>query len=235
LVALFVIALILLALTADYFVQRLARPLPALETAPVLEIPAGLYVHAFHTWLQPETEGLFRVGADGFAAWLLGTPESIELQAATGLVERGAPLAVLRSHGRSLTLRSPVAGMVVEQNTELTRSPGALAAEPFGAGWLVRLRPLQPTPQFEQVHTGESLRQWARQEMDRLRALVLSSQGASTVGVTAADGGPLAPWTVVRLDDITWAKAAAMLFGIHEDPPATCRSDDAQNVQGVPQ
>ena len=41
------------------------------------------------------------------------------------------------------------------------------------------------------MKTGAKLLEWWRQEMDRLRALVLSRLPLAEVGATAADGGPL--------------------------------------------
>ena len=113
--------------------------------------------------------------------------------------------------GRSLTLRSPVDGEVMEQNTSfafaLTSSPA------FDAGWLVRMRPVHLAPRLATMQTGAKLREWSRQEMDRLRAFVLSRLPASAIGATAADGGPLATDLASRLDDNAWNQAVRLMLG----------------------
>jgi hypothetical protein len=63
------------------------------------------------------------------------------------------------------------------------------------------------------MKTGAKLREWSRQEMDRLRAFVLSRLPASAVGATAADGGPLAADLASRLDANAWNQAVRLMLG----------------------
>lgn len=208
-VALFVLALVLCAVTADYVVQRLAlRALPsALD---------GFFVDESHLWIQSETSGLARVGADPVLRALVGGSWKIDW-APKGPIERGAPLAVLHGQGRSLTLRSPIDGEVTDQNTGFGSSGGSSAAmsstEAFDAGWLVRLRPANLAPRLATMKTGAKLLEWSRQEMERLRAFVLSRLPSAAVGATAADGGPLAADLASRLDDDAWHAAVRLMLG----------------------
>ena len=147
-VALFVIGIMLCALTADYVVQRLALRAPsAREISDALE---GIFMDAGHLWIQPEQAGLVRVGADRVLGLLLGSPQRIDWPA-KGPIKRGAPLAVVHGQGRSLILRSPIDGDVVEQNTRFATG-GANAVigslrcrvdgSPEGSGiWPPTLRP----------------------------------------------------------------------------------------------
>ena len=202
-VALFVVAIVLCAVSADYVVQRLA--LRALSGA--LD---GFFMDASHLWIQAEPSGLARVGADPVIRALVGRSWKLDW-APKGQVRRGGPLAVVYGLGRSLTLRSPVDGEVMEQNTSfafaLTSSPA------FDAGWLVRMRPVHLAPRLATMQTGAKLREWSRQEMDRLRAFVLSRLPASAIGATAADGGPLATDLASRLDDNAWNQAVRLMLG----------------------
>jgi glycine cleavage system H lipoate-binding protein len=204
-VALFVLAIVLCAVTADYVVQRLA--LRALSGA--LD---GFFVDASHLWIQAEPSGLARVGADPVIRALLGRSWKIDW-APKGQVKRGAPLAVVYGQGRSLALRSPVDGEVMEQNPSFASAAMAASNEAFDAGWLVRLRPVELAPRLAAMKTGAKLREWSRQEMDRLRAFVLSRLPLSAVGVTATDGGPLAADLASRLDDDAWKQAVRLVLG----------------------
>ena len=209
-VALFVIGILLCALTADYVVQRLALRAPSVqEVADALE---GIFLDASHLWIKPETRGLARVGADSVVGMLLGSPRRIDWPA-KGPVERGAPLLVVHSQGRSLILRSPVAGEVVEQNTGFGAVSAPASSEAFDSGWLVRLRPKELEPHLAALKTGTKLREWSRQEMDRLRGFVLAHLPLAVVGATAADGGPLATDLASRLDDDAWYEAVRLMLG----------------------
>jgi glycine cleavage system H lipoate-binding protein len=204
-VALFVVAIMLCALTADYVVQRLALRAPAYALEDI-------FLDASHLWIRPEPTGVARIGADEVVAVLVGRPWRIEWSP-TGQVKRGMPLAVVRGHGRSLILRSPVDGEVVEQNTQLAASLAQASLQTLDADWLVRLQPAELAPCLAAMKTGAKLREWSRQEMDRLRAFVLARVPARALGVTAADGGPLAADLASRLDDDAWNEAVRLMLG----------------------
>jgi glycine cleavage system H protein len=211
-IAILVITLIVCALSADYVVQGIAERAFRLSAAANLP-PEALHADRNHLWVWPEPSGVARIGVDPVAATLLGSPERIEWPA-SGKLARGAPLAVVHAHGRRVTLRSPVDGAVVERNPLLTASPAAMASQPLGEGWLVRLRPANLAAELANLKSGEQLRAWWTQEMDRLRELVLSRLPASAaVGATAADGGPLASEAAARLDEAAFVEAARMILG----------------------
>lgn len=210
-VALMLVALVALALTADYFVLHVRRWWAArLSRQPMR---AGLCVAPGHMWLMPDAFGRLSVGADAMVPLFLGRTERIDW-CGDGSVKRGEPFVVLEgnSHGRHrrLTLRSPVDGVVVERNQSL--DVAAVGATPLEASWLVRVVPDDLGASLAHARADQSLREWSRRELDRLRAFVLSRLPTGVVGATAADGGPLAPAAVSLLDDETWAEAAALIF-----------------------
>jgi glycine cleavage system H protein len=225
-VALFVVAIMLCALTADYIVQRLALRAPS-------HALADIFMDASHLWIAPESSGLARIGADEVIGALLGRPWRVEWMSA-GSVKRGAPLAVVHGQGRSLTLRSPIDGEVVEQNTKLAASLAMSAPPALDAGWLVRVRPAESGLHLAAMKTGEKLRDWSRQEMDRLRAFVLSRLPAAAVGATAADGGPLAADLASRLDDETWNEAVRLMLGTDDQAASEPCDQTVSSVGGQP-
>jgi hypothetical protein len=77
------------------------------------------------------------------------------------------------------------------------------------------------------MKSGAKLREWSRQEMDRLRAFVLSSLPDATLGTTAADGGPLAAGLTARLDDDAWNQAAHLMLGQQEEQTAELATAEA--------
>jgi glycine cleavage system H protein len=206
-----VVALVLLALTADYVVLGVRRRVPSERS---VREPSSVFVAPGHMWLVPEAAGLVRVGADAMVGLLLGAPERIEWPG-SGAVKRGQPLAVLHARHRRLTLRSPVDGVVVERNTRL--DPAALAREPLGAGWLVRVRAQDLPTSLARAASGDGLREWSRRELDRLRSFALSAMPPGAVGATAADGGPVGPDLVSILDEKAWTAAVELMFDIEPE------------------
>lgn len=208
--------MILVALTADYIVVRLARRRPAMrmaqatalarrEDAWLHEMPAGLFLDLSHMWAEPEVSGCLRIGTDGFATTLMGRPDKVVLQVDGGTISRGAPLAVLAVGGRTLTLRSPVDGEFVEHNLAVVKRPEAIHDDPFHSGWLSRLRPRDGAADPKRMKTGDQAREWLGQELQRLRSFLISRLcQTETVGATMADGGPIAPGLGMKLDDASW-------------------------------
>jgi glycine cleavage system H lipoate-binding protein len=224
-VALFVIGIMLCALTADYVVQRLALRAPsARDVSDALE---GIFMDTGHLWIQPEETGLARVGADGVVGVLLGLPQRIDWPA-KGPIKRGAPLAVVHGQGRSLILRSPVDGDVVEQNARFATGGANTSTGAFDAGWMVRLKAVELAPHLAAMKTGAKLLEWWRQEMDRLRALALSRLPLAGVGATAADGGPLVADLASRLDDDAWNEAVRLMLGTE-----SLEQDEEHDLQRV--
>ena len=92
-----------------------------------------------HEWLRVEGEtGV--VGITAFAAEQLGDVVFVELPQVGRTLERAETFGVVESVKAVSDLFSPVAGQVLEVNTELVTRPELLDSDPYGAGWIVRLR-----------------------------------------------------------------------------------------------
>jgi glycine cleavage system H protein len=237
-VALFVVTMILAALTADYFVVRFARPRPAMnlarrEHAGSHEVPAGFFLDLSHMWVEPEASGCLRIGTDAFATSLLGKPDKVVLQVEAGPIARGAPLAVLTVADRALTLRSPVDGEIVEHNLAVTDRPEAIQDDPFRAGWLSRLRPADGAADLKHMRSGDRAAAWLGEESKRLRSFMMSRLGQTeTVGATMADGGTIAPGMGVSLDDKSWHQLECEFYGrpLMTDEPGPQAAGDKREL-----
>lgn len=223
-VALLVVATILLFLTIDFLVQRatLRRALAtwrerargaALRPRPEVRpeaLPGDVFVDATHTWLRVEASGFVTVGASPVAIAALGMPDALELHPPGSRVKAGAPLVTFESRGRTLTLRSPVDGIIEEVNEVAAMEPTATVDSP----WLYRLRPRHLTEALRRMAVGDEARAWADGELRRLREAVVNLVPASSeVGATMLDGG--APDTALAdcLDDEAWQSLTTELFG----------------------
>ncbi len=92
-----------------------------------------------HEWLRVEGEtGV--VGITAFAAEQLGDVVFVELPQVGRTLERAETFGVVESVKAVSDLFSPVAGQVLEVNSELVARPELLDSDPYGAGWIVRLR-----------------------------------------------------------------------------------------------
>ncbi|HXX62134.1 MAG TPA: glycine cleavage system protein GcvH [Candidatus Sulfotelmatobacter sp.] len=108
-----------------------------------MDVPDGLRYTDDHEWLRVEGDAGV-VGITGYAADQLGDVVFVELPAVGARFERGRTFGVVESVKAVSDLFAPVAGEVVEVNLALADQPELVNSEPYGAGWLVRLRLSDP-------------------------------------------------------------------------------------------
>ena len=102
-------------------------------------VPEDLHYTKEHEWIRVEGD-LATVGITDYAAKQLGDIVFVELPAVGRKVDQFAPVGVIESVKAVSDLFAPVGGEVVETNPELGSRPELLNSEPFGAGWIVRIR-----------------------------------------------------------------------------------------------
>ena len=92
-----------------------------------------------HEWVRVENE-IAVVGITDFAQEQLGDITFVELPAVGDTVEAGQEMGSVESVKAASELYSPVSGEVIEVNDELEAAPEKVNADPFGEGWLIRVR-----------------------------------------------------------------------------------------------
>ena len=149
-----------------------------------------VYYHRGHLWLQ-RVNGKVRQGLDDFGQWLLGDIEKITFPRRKERVERKQTLLhVSCAHGTA-AITSPLSGVVMEVNEEVRRDSSVISTDPYGAGWLIELRPAKSElNSLEQEREGflpaPHARRWLEDEVDRLHDVL-----ETEIGVTMGDGGEL--------------------------------------------
>ena len=93
-----------------------------------------------HEWLQPMDEEVI-VGITEHAQELLGDMVFIELPEEGDEVNIGEELGVVESVKAASDFYAPVSGVVIAVNQEAAANPAIVNSDPYGAGWLVKIRP----------------------------------------------------------------------------------------------
>jgi glycine cleavage system H protein len=93
-----------------------------------------------HEWARLE-QGLVTVGITSYATEQLGDVVFVELPEVGRKLEAMKPFGMLEAVKTVSDLYAPVTGEVVEVNTALGDNPAAVNEQPYGDGWMIRLRP----------------------------------------------------------------------------------------------
>ena len=105
--------------------------------------PAGLQYSKEHEWVRVEGNTA-TVGITDFAQEQLTDIVFVELPELGRKVGAGDALAVVESVKSVSDVFSPVAGEVTEVNKALEKNPEKVNEDPFGTGWIVKLRVAKP-------------------------------------------------------------------------------------------
>lgn len=105
------------------------------------QIPQQLKYTDDHEWVRAEADGSIVMGVTDHAQHQLGELVYVELPDAGRTVARGDAMAVVESTKAASDVYAPLAGVVVQGNPALASQPELVNTDPYGEGWLLRLRP----------------------------------------------------------------------------------------------
>jgi len=106
-------------------------------------IPSDLHYTKEHEWVRVEG-GVATVGITQHAADQLGDIVFVELPEPGRKLEQFATFGVVESVKAVSDLFAPVAGEVLEGNPGLATTPEVVNSDPYGAGWMLRVRLSDP-------------------------------------------------------------------------------------------
>lgn len=104
-------------------------------------IPKDLKYTKSHEWVKPNADGSVTVGITHHAQDLMGDMVFVDLPTAGTQVTSGKECGVVESVKAASDVYAPVSGEVVEANAALSDSPETVNKDPYGAGWMFRLKP----------------------------------------------------------------------------------------------
>jgi glycine cleavage system H protein len=104
-------------------------------------IPADLKYLDSHEWARVESDGTVTIGISDHAQGALGDLVFVEVPEVGKSLSKGGAAAVVESVKAASDVYSPVSGEVVAANDALGASPELVNSDPYGAGWLFKIKP----------------------------------------------------------------------------------------------
>ncbi|MBT4070415.1 MAG: glycine cleavage system protein GcvH [Euryarchaeota archaeon] len=107
------------------------------------EVPEGMYYTKEHEWIRVEGDEIV-IGITDHAQNALTDIVYIELPGDDEELEEMEEFAIVESVKSASPIFAPLAGQVTAVNDELDDAPELLNSDPYGAGWIIRMRLSNP-------------------------------------------------------------------------------------------
>ena len=104
------------------------------------EVPEGLRYTKEHEWITVEAEKC-RVGVTDYAQKSLHEVVYVDLPQVGKQLKQSEVFGTVESVKAVSELYSPVSGEIMERNERLVQSPELVNQDPYGAGWIVVVKP----------------------------------------------------------------------------------------------
>lgn len=127
------------------------------------EVPTAVLYTEEHEYVRrTDREGVYQIGITDYAQGELGDVVYVELPELDAAFKRMDVFGTVEAVKAVSDLYSPISGVVVEVNDALTSDPALVNTDPYGAGWMLKIRADVPDeldqllgPDEYKAHIGE--------------------------------------------------------------------------------
>jgi glycine cleavage system H protein len=127
-------------------------------------IPDDLLYSREHVWVRVEGD-LATIGITDHAQEKLGEILSLDLPAADSYVERDEPFGSIESAKAVIELISPVSGVVISVNEDITDEIGVINSDPHDTGWMI-IVDLEDPEELDDLLDGRGYQEFVIQEAE---------------------------------------------------------------------
>lgn len=130
------------------------------------KLPDELYYTKDHTWARIEDNGTVTVGLDDYGVKAAGNIEFIDLPMEDDEFEAAEAMGSLESAKWVGGLLMPVSGTIIEVNENIEDDLDILKEDPYGEGWLVKLKPSNLKDDLKGLIHGVDIGPWLKKEIE---------------------------------------------------------------------
>jgi glycine cleavage system H protein len=184
------------------------RKASGILSANFLNIPRGLFYSNNHTWTHLERSGTARVGLDDLLLQITGEVRLEYFRNPDEVINKGDFLAELRQNDKLLRIYSPISGKILHTNPLLSESPGMLNEDPYGSGWIVKIKPSNWVEETKSYFLADAAVEWSARELDRFKDFLSISMGKCSPEPAMVnllqDGGELSTHALSAMPEEIW-------------------------------
>ncbi len=122
-----------------------------------LEFPEDLKYLDSHEYVRLDGE-VATIGISAYAIEQLGDLVFLDLPDVGDSLERGTTFGAVESVKAAEDLYPPVSGTVIDRNEAMIESPELIADDPYGDGWLLKVRVEDPDDALEDTMSAPDYR-----------------------------------------------------------------------------
>ncbi len=127
-----------------------------------MNVPDGLYYSKDHEWAKIE-DGTVIVGITDHAQHSLHEITYVEISEVGSTVKAGEECGLVESMKASSDIMSPLSGEIIEVNTELEDAPEIVNTDPYGKGWMFKLRPSNLEEELKDLMDAKAYAEFIKQ------------------------------------------------------------------------
>jgi glycine cleavage system H protein len=196
-----------LILTKKITIPEKIRRIPGILAAGILNIPQGLFFFRNHTWAHLSRNGIAEIGLDDLLLHITGDVNFVSLRKKGEIVSKGDLIAEIGQNGKTLKILSPVSGEITATNNALSGDPGLMSDDPYGKGWIYKIKPTGWTTETSASYLAGDAVNWIGNELTRFRDFLMESASKYSHGsseLILQDGGELRDHTLSELPGEVW-------------------------------
>lgn len=176
-------------------------------SASILRIPQGLFFSRNHTWMYMEKSGAAAVGLDDLLLHITGEVKFSNLKNPGEMISKGDLLTEIDHDGKQLQVLSPVTGKILDTNFMLAERPGLMNEDPYGKGWIYKVKPTNWITEAKSCYFAEEATNWSEKELVRFKdflAATMKNYSPDASMVILQDGGELCDHSLSALPNEIW-------------------------------
>jgi glycine cleavage system H protein len=187
--------------------RRRSNTQPGRLTEKTLKIPQGILFNRNHTWTYLTMSGTAKVGLNDMLLHITGDISFPRLKD-SGTIRKGEILTEIVQNGKTLRIYSPVSGEIVAANTVLEKEPFIVCDDPYGAGWVYKIKPSNWSDETRSYFLAAEATTWFGMELQRFRDFLSKSAAQYNPGskVVLQDGGELTDTPMADMPPEMWSQ-----------------------------
>ncbi len=184
---------------------------------------AECFLHPGHSWARVINPRQALLGVDELPPSFVGRVDVVSMPETGKRVRQGGPLVTLKSGRRTITVVSPLSGIIRSVNSRLGLDPMLVNRSPLDQGWVAQIEPEDLEVESRNLLCGVQAIRWKEAVLAQFQNLF-----SKRLGTVLPDGGSLVSDLGETLEDEVWESLAQELFPLH-----TSDQTETKSIQGM--